>query len=148
MKITIQENAQWEETEVLIRCKQVDQEILRILAALRELDQTGVKLLGRKEGKSHLLEPSDILYMDTVDRRTFLYTVGDVYESGLRLFELEERLSVRQFFRASKSAIINIAKIKTIMPDFGGRLEVTLQNGEKLTVSRQFAAHLKSILKM
>ncbi len=35
----------------------------------------------------------EILYIDTVDRKTFCYTNGAVYESALRLYELEDRLS-------------------------------------------------------
>ena len=30
-----------------------------------------------------------MLYIDTVDRGTFLYTAGGVYETRLRLYELE-----------------------------------------------------------
>ena len=34
----------------------------------------------------------DILYIDTADKKTFLYTEKAVYESALRLYELEDAL--------------------------------------------------------
>lgn len=141
MKIIIHEHDVIDETEIIINCKKTDQDILNILSALNSFDK---KLTGNKDGKMHIVELHDVLYFDTVDKKTFIYTAKDVFETDLKLYEIEERFSPQHFFRSSKSAIINISKIKTIMPDFGGRLEVTMSNGEKLSVSRQYAHELKS----
>lgn len=144
MKVTVCENEQQLETEIIIHCRKADEQVQRLAEALSSYDR---KLNGTKDGKTFILEADDILYFDSVDKRTFAYTHQDVYEIGLRLYELEERLP-QYFFRASKSAIINITKIKIICPDFGGRLEVTLLSGERLSVSRQYAHTLKTILEM
>ncbi len=144
MKITIQENELQIETEVVIHCRQADVETLKLVAALKGLDK---KLTGTKDGRTYVVDPSCVLYFESVDKKTFVYTETDVLETSLRLYELEERLP-RDFFRASKSAIVNIAKIKSILPDFGGRLEVTLINGERLLVSRQYAHDLKTKLEL
>jgi DNA-binding LytR/AlgR family response regulator len=146
MKIVINESRTQEETEIIINCKTADDEILKLVSSLREYDTMASQLAGFKDGKTYLVEPADVLYFDTVDKKTFIYTENDVLETGLRLYELEARMKSGHFFRASKSAVVNIAKIKTIVPDFGGRLEVTLLNGEKLLVSRQYAAVLKTKL--
>ena len=142
VKITIQENEQQGELEVVIHCKKVDEQVSELVSALSNLDK---KLTGTKDGKTYVLEPTDILYFDSVDKRTFAYAQSAIYEVSLRLYELEEQLP-RVFFRASKATIINISKIKSIMPDFSGRLEVSLLTGEKLVVSRQYAQDLKSKL--
>ena len=144
MRITIQENERQDETEVIIHCRKADEETLRLVAALKGLDK---KLTGTKDGRTFVVDPASVLYFESVDKKTFVYTDADVMETSLRLYELEERLS-RDFFRASKSAIINISKIKSILPDFGGRLEVTLVNGERLLVSRQYAHDLKTKLEL
>lgn len=145
MKIVINENENFLNTEIIINCKHTDEEVLKLLTVLRTFDN---KLTGSKDGKTHILEPLNILYFDTVDKKTFIYTANDAFETDLRLYELEERLGTNHFFRSSKSAIINISKIKTIVPDFGGRLEVTLVNNEKLFVSRQYAHDLKRKLEI
>jgi DNA-binding LytR/AlgR family response regulator len=144
LKITIQEDAGLAETEVVIRCAKADEEILRLVAALTNPEK---KLTGTKDGRTFLLDPAEILYFESVDKKTFAYTQSDVFEIALRLYELEERLP-RDFFRASKSAVANIGRIKSILPDFGGRLEVTLVNGERLVVSRQYAHDLKRKLEI
>lgn len=144
MKITIKENEQQSETEIIIHCKKNDEEIQKLVSILSNHDR---KLNVIKDKKTFILEADDVLYFDSVDKRTFVYTKQDVYEIHLRLYELEEQLP-QNFFRASKSAIINIDKIKSILPDFGGRLEVTLISGERLLVSRQYAHKLKIKLEM
>ncbi len=144
MKITIQENEHQAETEVVIHCRQADEQVLALVSALSTCNSP---LTGTKDGATFILTPADVLYFDSVDKRTFAYTEQDTYEVPLRLYELEERLP-NSFFRASKASIINIGKIKSILPDFGGRLEVTLVSGERLTVSRQYAHELKTRLEI
>lgn len=142
MKIVINEG-QWEETEIIINCKKADDRIIRLAASLRSLDNA---VTGMKEGQTFILSPEDILYIESVDKRTFIYTCGDVYESPLRLYEFEERLTLDSFFRASKSTVINLSGVISLRPDLGGRLILTMNNGEKMTVSRQYAGVVKQKL--
>ena len=143
MKITLREEPGLEETDVTILCREVDDQTLRLVAALRAFDK---KITGVLDGQTYVLAPGDIFYIDTADRRTFLYTADTVYETPLKLYELAERLAQDDFFRASKSSVINFNKIKSLRPDFGGRLTLTMENGEKLTVSRQFVPDIKKKL--
>ena len=145
MKIRIEEQRHIEETQVTITCRQMDEQILRMVASLRAFDK---KITGLKDGQTFLLAPSDILYCDTADRRTFLYTAQEVYETPLKLYELLERLSQEEFLRASKSSIINFSKIQSLRPDFSGRLIATMENGEQLTISRQFTPDIRKKLYM
>ncbi|NMC55885.1 MAG: LytTR family transcriptional regulator [Eubacteriaceae bacterium] len=116
-----------------------------MVSILRSFDK---KLIGNKGGKTHIIDFKDALYFDSVDKTSFIYTMDNVYETALKLYEIEERLSGMGFFRSSKSQIVNIAKISSLCPDFGGRIEVTLQNGEKLIVSRKYAKELKERLNL
>ena len=143
MKITINETAAIEETEIIINCREGDAEVYKMIAILRSFDQ---KLTGTKDGRTFIIDALDVLYCESVDKKTFIYTTDDIFETPLRLYELEERLSHGDFFRASKQNIINISKIVSMRPEFSGKIEVTLQNGERLYVSRQYVPTLKSKL--
>jgi two-component system, LytTR family, response regulator LytT len=55
---------------------------------------------------------------DDIDKHTFLYTSNGVYESSLKLYELEAKLADRDFIRASKNSLFNISHIQAIEPDF------------------------------
>lgn len=144
MKITLNQDPAFPETEVIINCPQADEDILRLVAMLRIHQK---KLVGILEGGRHLLDVKDILYIDTADKRTFLYTGKAVYESALRLYELEDSLRELDFLRAGRSVIVNFRRIQAIRPELGGRLLVTMDNGEQVYVSRQYAGDMKEKLR-
>lgn len=143
MKIIINESEDNEELEITINCRRIDESLLKIISSIRAFDE---KITGSKEGKIFILDTEKIYYFESVDKKTFIYMDKEVYETSQRLYELEEKFSNSDFFRASKSTIINLAKIKEIIPVFGGRLEVILENNERLVVSRQYVPILKKML--
>lgn len=143
MKIQLNQGSQFSETEITINCRETSEDILRLLAILRSFDQ---KITGTKDGETFILSAQAILYIDTVDKKTFFYTAKDIYETSLKLYELEERLEAFDFFRASKSSIINLRQVKSLRPEFGGRLILTMNNGEHLWVSRQYSRAIKNKL--
>ena len=143
MKINITIDNSCTETEITINCAAMSEELEKVIAALRVFD---FKLTGTKNGQTHILDASQVLYADTVDKKTFLYTKADVYETNLRLYELESHLSQNDFFRAGKSSIINFNRIKSLKTDLGGRIIVVMENNEKLIVSKQYASFIKEKL--
>lgn len=143
MKISIHTDSQAEETEIQITCRHLTPQLEKVISILRILD---FKILGQKDGESHVLDISKILYIDTADKKTFLYTKDDVFESCLKLYELEEELKEFDFFRAGKSCIINLRQIQAIRADLDRKLRVTMTNGEQLTVSRQYADYVRKKL--
>ena len=143
MKLSINVDPTVGDTEVTIRCRAMTPELAHIVASLRVMD---MKLTGNKNGQTHILDAAQILYADTVDKKTFLYGGSEVFETALRLYELEERLSAFDFFRAGKSCLINFNRIKALKSDIDGRFIVTMENGERLVVSRQYAPYIKQKL--
>jgi len=83
----------------------------------------------------HKVDPSDVYYFETVDKKTFIYCEKDVYESKLKLYELEE-LALKGFFRISRSIIVNLSKVKAVVPSLSGRAEAVLANKERVVISR------------
>lgn len=143
MKLFVEQGQDVEEVEVVIRCQSLDWEVSALLERLRSADH---RMTGVKDGATQVIEVEDILYMDTADRATFLYTADGVYETPLRLYELEERLSGRDFLRVSKSAIINFDHVRSLRPDLGGRMRLTLSNGEVVMANRQYVGAIKAKL--
>jgi DNA-binding LytR/AlgR family response regulator len=143
LKITIDESPGYMETEIIIRCRTVTEELQRLILTLKSTEE---KIPGTMSGATYLIEPKDIFYFESVDKKTFMYTESQVLETPLRLYEIEEKLARLDFFRSSKSTIINISKINKLSPRFNGRLEAMLENGEKLLISRQYVPVIKEIL--
>ena len=143
MKIVIEEINQGEEEQIIIRCNKIDDNILRMISQLK-LDQR--KLAGIKDGNITMIDPANVYYFEGIDNKVFLYCKQSVYETKLKLYEIEEDYNRTNFFRASKSIILNIAKIKSISPTYSGRFEALLFNGEKVVISRQYVPELKKKL--
>lgn len=143
MKITINVDEKVSETQINISCKELTSDIENIIATLRMLNQQMVVL---KDGENHLLDVAQISYIEAVERKTFVYTEDAVYESKLKLYEMEERLCQGGFFRVSKSCLVHLKYIKSLKNDVERKLRLTLKNGEQIMVSRQYADEMKKRL--
>lgn len=143
MKVVINTDESINDMEVVINCKQLTPEIEKIIQMLRMMDK---KLTGVANEETYIIEIEQILYIESVDKKTFIYTKDRIYESSFKLYELEQQLETHSFFRANKSCIINFRCIESLKADINRRIIVTLINGEKLIVSRQYAEQLKERL--
>ena len=140
MNISIHVNADVPETAITITCSHLTPEIERVLATLRMLDQ---QIMATRDDETYLLDVSKVIYLESIDRKTFAYTQEAVYETKLKLYELEQQLEAYGFFRASKSCLVQIKYIRSLKMDIGRKIRVTLENGEQIMVSRLYADGLK-----
>jgi two-component system, LytTR family, response regulator len=75
------------------------------------------QVVGRKRDRFILLNPADILYFTTEDGLIKAKTATDSYLVNYQLAELECGLP-ESFFRARRSVLVNLGKIKEIRPYF------------------------------
>ena len=142
MKIQV-EHGEFPENEIVIRCKELDEEVMEVLALLRE---RSAKIICYRDGETHFLLPSDILYAEAVDGKIFLYTSETVYETHQSLVALLNKHEEVGLLRIGKSQLCNlyhVAKLKSLP---NSRLEITLKNKERLIASRHYSQNLKEML--
>jgi DNA-binding LytR/AlgR family response regulator len=143
MKVTILEKKADEEDELIVRCDYLDESLTKLINQFK----TGKgKMNFYKDSKIVFLEPEEVLYFESVDDTVFAYTKNSVYETKLKLYQLEEELPASIFFRANKAVIVNLDKIDSLAPVFGGRFEAVLENGYKVVISRNYLSTLKELL--
>lgn len=140
MNITIEEQPSAQAIGVVITCRRVDRTVLGIVARLRMFDR---KITGAWDGSTHVVNAEDVLYIESVDKRTFFYTADGTYETPLRLYEMEERLADCDFMRVSRGCVINFRKITKLQPELNGRIVATLEGGDRVMASRQYAPDIK-----
>ena len=143
MKIIIQTDDSVQETTLSITCREVTPELERLIEALRLSDK---KLSVRVNGEIRLIDLKSILYVETVERNSFIYTEGGVFESQLRLYELEAMLAEHNFIRVNKSTLVNLNMIESLKSDIDRRIRVTMKNGYQLIISRAYAEDFKTKL--
>lgn len=141
MKITVERNDVYKETEVVVKCQiNVDGKTKKLLA---ELKLFSGEALGLKDGEAHKLLLSDVFYIDCVDEKIFLYLENEIYESKQKLYEWEPELADTPFVRISKATILNTDKLKSVRPLLSGKLEATLNNGEKQMINRHYVVSFR-----
>ena len=97
------------------------------------------------EGKTMMCRTDQIYYIESVDKRSFIYTKAGCYETKYRLYELEELLDSR-FLRCAKAMIVNIRKIRSVKSELNARMRAELLNGEQIVISRGYVKDLKEKL--
>ena len=143
MKIEIITDENADDLTISVTCRQLSPEVEKLIAVLRMTDH---QLTGRKNDEIHLLDIARVIYIESVDRKCFIYTAEDIYESELKLYELERQLEEYGFFRVSKSVLIHLHNVQSLKADINRRIRITMSNGEQIIASRQYADKLKKRL--
>ncbi|MBP1042589.1 LytTR family transcriptional regulator DNA-binding domain-containing protein [Vagococcus sp. BWB3-3] len=118
----------------------------RISQAISHLKETVTHIVGERNEELYTIAYEAILYIETVDKKSFLYTEEHVYSLRDKLYQLEEKLAIVDCIRVSKSMILNIDKIDAVYPTISGRFEARLVNQERVTISRSYVTNLKNKL--
>lgn len=143
MKIEINIDEKITDMEIVVTCNRLTPKVEKILTALRMMD---CQMIGKKDNEIHILDIAQIIYIESVERKCFIYTADDVYESDFPLYELERQLAEYGFFRVSKSFLIHLPSIHSLKADINRRIRITMVNGEQIIASRQYAEGLKKRL--
>ncbi|MGD9001601.1 MAG: LytTR family DNA-binding domain-containing protein [Anaerolineae bacterium] len=94
-----------------------------------------------------------VLHVDEVDwigaeREEVVVHVGEgIYPIRRTLSQLEARLDPACFFRAHRSAIVNLDRVQEIIPWFKGSHRLRLTTGAEVDLSRRRARALREILR-
>ena len=144
MDVRIEQVGTRGEELVLIRCREVTEEVREIEQFVKSRQGS---LSGVSDKKQYEVAVTDVCYIESVDGKTFLYTNDRVYETARRIYELEDLLKDKHFLRISKPMLVNLMKIRSIQPAFNGRFLAILSSGEKVIISRSYVKALKEALK-
>lgn len=99
--------------------------------ALTEAQQYGrsirERLIINKGNNFHYVNVQDIAYFLSSEKYTSLYTFeGNEYLTDRPLWQLENELDKKSFFRVARNCIVNINSIATIRKFINGRLKLTV----------------------
>ena len=131
------------EIEIIIKYPQKDRRVLRIIDFLQSFDMQ-IKCAG--ENAERMIHIMDIYYIESVDKKTFVYLENAVYRTEFRLYQLKDKMQTYGFVQINKSCILNISALDSIRPLFNSRMEATLKNGEKVQINRNYLNEVKKAL--
>jgi two-component system LytT family response regulator/two-component system response regulator LytT len=120
-------------------------EIERIAGLVRT---KGVDRLSVQKGrKIVLVDHADIVWIEASGGLVFVHTRDQRYTVNSTMAELEGRLDPGAFFRTHRSSIVNLNHVVEIVPWFGGKYKVIVDDDDRseLVLSRARARALRAI---
>lgn len=132
------------EDELILNYQQINSEVETVLIFMEKHQK---KLMGKNDGERVLFLPHEIMYIEKVDDKTFVYTIDKEIQVDMSLYSIELLLNNQHFFRCSKSMIINVDKVERLKSMSSNRIDATLINGEHIIISRTYASEFRKLLK-
>ena len=104
------------------------------------------RLAVRDRDRIRVLGADEVDWIGVENEWTFVHAGGDAYPVRRTLAELEAQLDPARFFRAHRSVIVNLDRVKEIIPWFKGSHRLRLTTGAEVDLSRARARVLRKIL--
>ena len=121
----------------------------RVLALLTDL-AAGRRFLTRlpvkSGGKLIVIALADVDWIQATDNYVTLHAGADRFVAREAMGRLERELDPERFVRIHRSTIVQIDRIKELLPDFHGDFTVVLHNGARVAMSRTYRPKVEQAL--
>ena len=143
MKIRIEIDENFEEDEVIIRCRELNSIVQNVHDAIIEKTLKTPNMVFYKDKDEYYFPLTNVLFFETDNETVFAHTVNDVYKTEYKLYELQQILPDR-FIRISKSTIVNISHILSVSRNLTSSSLIKFNKSHKqVYVSRFYYKELK-----
>jgi two-component system LytT family response regulator/two-component system response regulator LytT len=108
------------------------------------------KLAIEQNGKAQIIDIQDIIAAASSEGQIVIYTRQKNYQVNMTLQDLQARLDENMFFRCHRSFLVNIEKIREVIPWFNGTYNLVVEGltNAEIPVSRQQAPRLKKMFSL
>jgi two-component system LytT family response regulator len=117
-----------------------------LLEGLARQGQYLTRLAVRDRNRIRVLDAGEVDWIGVENEQTFVHVESAAYPVQRTLAELEARLDPARFFRAHRSAIVNLDRVKEIVPWFKSSHKLRLTTGAEVELSRAQARALRKTL--
>jgi DNA-binding LytR/AlgR family response regulator len=105
------------------------------------------RLAVRDRNSIRVLQVVDIDWFGVEEEQVLVHVGHQAYAIRRTLSELEALLDPSSFFRAHRSAIVNLGRVAEVIPWFKGSHKLRLTSGAEVELSRARARALRGVLK-
>ena len=129
------------------RGARVDPRVLALLDDLASRRRFLSRLPVKLRGKLVVIDLADVDWIEAADNYVTLHVGGNAYPARETMSRLERELDPERFVRIHRSAIVQVDRIKELLPDFHGDFVVVLRHGARVTLSRTYRRKVEAILR-
>jgi two-component system LytT family response regulator len=120
----------------------------RVLDLLADLGTQGLRdnrLAVRTEGRIVVLDVNEIDWIQAASNYVVLHAGAHAHRTRESIGNISSRLDPEAFVRIHRSIIVNVKRIKELLPCNSGEYIVVLKNGRELSCSRGYRASLQGM---
>jgi two-component system, LytTR family, response regulator len=122
-------------------------ELLKMYNQLKRAEgQFKQRVLVKEKKKYFLVDLDDIYFFQASGDYVAIHKQKGTHLLNESMHNLECKLDPAQFVRIHRSTIINLRYVDNLQPYFNGEFYITMKNGEKLKLSRNYKDKIKTIL--
>ena len=104
------------------------------------------RLMVKVDGRMLLIKVDEIDWIEASDNYVSLHVGSEAHLMRETMTALERRLPPDKFMRISRSAIVNLERVRELQPMFHGEYVVILKDGARLTLSRTYRDKLDRLM--
>jgi two-component system, LytTR family, response regulator len=112
----------------------------------RGITETDQRLVIKANGRVVFLDTENIEWVEAAANYVRLHVGKESYFFRETISRISERLDANRFVRIHRSTIVNVEKIKELIPVNSGEYVVVLKSGRELSCSRGYRAALQEIV--
>ena len=145
VKLKFIQDDQVQDIEIIIRAKEQNKEVEKILKQLEEISDE--KIAGNILSDETMIDTNDIIIISKDGRYLSIKTLNGEYFVNEPLYKIEEKLDTMWFVKISQSEIVNLKYVKRWDLNSRGIIKIKLENGISSYTSRRYAIQIKDILR-
>jgi two-component system, LytTR family, response regulator len=132
--------------ETLTEGQDVNAQLRPLLEDLAAEGRYLTRLAVRDRASIRVLDAGEVDWIGLKDEQAMVHVGDQAYPIRRTLTELEARLDPKRFFRAHRSAIVNLDRIQEVIPWFKGGHILRLSTGAEVDLSRAQTRALRKML--
>lgn len=117
----------------------------QMIAEMRPAPPPPERISVKSGGKIVLIKPEEIDWVEADDNYVTLHVGKASHMIRETMNAMEARLQNLKFLRISRSTIVNVQRVKEIHPLFHGDYTLVLNDGTKLSASRNYRDRLRQV---
>jgi two-component system, LytTR family, response regulator len=122
----------------------------RLVALLDELAANRrflTRLPVKVRGRMIVVDLADVDWIEAADNYVTIHAGAHAYTARETMSGLERELDPERFVRIHRSAIVQVDRIKELLPDFHGDFVVVLRDGTRVALSRNYRSRIEGVLR-
>jgi len=124
----------------------IDDRLSRMLEMLQAVNRKPDRLVFKEDGRIVFLNMDQVDWVEADGNYVRIHCGSASHYIRETLSGIEAQLPPAKFLRISRSTLVNIGRIKEMQPLFYGDYTVTLHDGSKLNMSRNYRTRIESLL--